>query len=350
MTAMNRKCLLTHGICAYIAFFAVPIQYTVAETISEAEVRVIAKKIQKNYNQCVFTVNSFTRLTPEYSVPQVKNKKYVKWCRNVGTAIPIDDQGHLITLHRVVENAEKVEVITSTGKKVNAHVLGCDDTGHISVLQIEDYSKRSIIPKITSLNNIHPGNEVFFLGVVPGMSIAVNSGLIGNIRLHDGIFEVNTDCNPGTSGTPVFDKDENILGFLAFQIDKNNHTTPGETYENTFLVISSEYASVLARHIINNSNAQCGWLGLYIDPISSVKDGVIIKNVVKGSPANKSGLQPLDKIIEFNNIPISTLLQLCEAFSNKRSGETVSLKILRADRLLSFRVTLIERPDRNNKK
>lgn len=137
---------------------------------------------------------------------------------------------------------------------------------------------------------------------------------------------------------------------IDFKIDTIDDTTPCESYENTYLVISSEYASLLARLVINNSKAKCGWLGLDIDPTSSVKDGVIIKNVTKGSPANKSGLKSLDKIIEFNNIPISTLLQLCEAFSNKRSGDTVSLKILRAGKLLSFNVTLAERPDKNNKK
>ncbi len=249
-------------------------------------------------------------------------------------------------MHSVVENAEKVRVITSTGEKINACILGCDYTGKISVLKIENYNI-STLPKITSWNRIHTGNEVFFFGVVPGMSVAVNFGLINDIRPSDGIIKIYASGNPGTSGTPVFDRNENVLGLLAFKLDSTDSISqkiPSKT-QNTYLVISLEQALVLAHSVINNVEHKCGWLGLIICLKSSAKEVILVKDVIKDSPAFKSGIKPSDFIVEFNGIPISTPHQLSETITNTKVKDIVTIKILRGDKLLTFDVTLAHRPN-----
>lgn len=324
-------------------FFADALSVSVAETIPEKDAQALARKIQQKYKQCIFTVNAYKRI---YSGNPSSNKDALNkgsWRRNVGTAIPIDDHGHLITINSVVEDAEKIRIVRFTGEKIEARVLGSDYTGRIAVLKIDDHLT-SNLPKIVSLNQVHSGHEIFFLGVIPGMSVDASFGLIKTIQLSDGTLCVNTTVNPGTSGTPVFDKNENLLGLLAFQIDTSGDSAPSTPGENNYIVLSLEYASALAHSVINNIEAECGWIGLCIDPTSSIKDGVIIKRVIEGSPADKSGIIPHDKIVEFNGVSISGLNQLSETFAATKAGDKVTIIILRNSKLLPIKVTLAEHP------
>ena len=323
-----------------------------SEPLAETNDSEIASKIQRNYGRWVLTVNAYSRIDSNISLNEQKNTKKANFRLNVGTAFPIDQQGHLITIHCIVENAEKVQVITSYGDKINAQVLGCDFTGKISVLKI-DSSFITSFPNITSLNNLRSGDKVFFLGVIPGMSVAVNSGLITEIRISDGTIVVTAFGNPGTSGAPVFDREENLVGLLAFQIKSDKETSfqslPEKSNEkNTYLVLSFEHASVLARTIVNNYEAKCGWLGLCIDLQASSKEGVLIHNVIDGSPAYKSGLKPNDIITEFNSLSITTPRQLIETTTLTQAGDIVSIKILRNGKILSFDVKLALHPKSKN--
>ena len=326
----------------------------VSEPLAESNDSELASKIERNYRRWVLTVNAYSRIDRDIPLNEQKNTKKANFRLNVGTAFPIDQQGHLITIHSIVENAEKVQVITSYDEKINAQVLGCDFTGKIAVLKI-DSSFIPPLPNITPCNKIRSGDKVFFLGIIPGMSVAVNSGLITEIRISDGTIVVTAMGNPGTSGTPVFDKEENMLGLLAFQIkpDKGTslHTLPEKSNEkNTYIVLSFEHASVLAHTIVNNYEAKCGWLGLSIDLQTPSKEGVLILYVFDGSPAYKSGLKPNDIITEFNSLSITTPRQLIETTTLTQAGDIVSIKILRNGKILLFDVTLASHPKRKNRR
>ena len=331
-------------LCIFIwLFFSIGIVTdAAAEKFQDDGVSSLARKIENSYRQSVFIVNAYKKICT-CNNPQVKEKPGGGKClRNVGTAFPVDTKGHLITLRSVVNNADKVLVTTSNGTQVNAQILGSDYAGLISVLKIDGHNV-STPPKIKSMESINPGNEVFFLGVIPGMSLAANQGLICAIRPSDGTIEVKTASIPGTSGTPVFDKNENVLGLLAFQIDRNEKNTRIESNEKTYLVISLEYASLLAHQVINLVEARCGWLGLGICIKDCGENGVLIKKVIKGSPADKIGIKCKDRIITFNNITISGPHQFIETFTKTKPGDRVSIKIFREGSLLSFNVTLAER-------
>jgi len=325
--------------CIWLVISVSDVSDVSAQTAPGTESDAFASKIHLNCKQFIYTVNAYSRIKPGVLVPKKHTAKNARWQRNVGTAIPIDKNGHLITLNNVVNNAEKIRIITHSGNKIRARIVGSDYTGSITVLKIND-QHISTLPGISSLNIMRSGEEVFFLGVVPGMSVDVHSGIIKAIRPSDGTIEVSTTGNPGTSGTPVFDKDENILGLLAFQVDNNNVPSTTVPKENTYLVISLEYASVLARRVIINKESGCGWLGVCIDFTSSGKNGILISDVIKDSPAYKSHIKPLDRIFEFNGIPISTPNQFSDAFSTANAGETVLIKILRGNENLSFNVKL----------
>ena len=309
-----------------------------------------SQMIIQKYGRSIFTVNAYTEIRYDDSIKRNKNNNQ-RWCQNVGTAFSVDNNGYLITFNSVIKDAKEVQVISSTGDKIKASVIGCDKSEKISVLKIDDYIDLSI-PGESLSNNMNPGDEVILL-CIKEIGLKAISGIISDIRPHYGTVIVNISGNPGTSGTPVFDKNQRLLGFLAYQIEKNgkekNNTAPDNSVSetNSYLVISSEFAWVTARLIINKSEGNCGWLGIAssINNINTpVKDGVVIKGIVKNSPAEKSGLTINDKIIKFNSIPISSFVGLIEALTDTKAGDTVPIHFLRGDRILSSDVTLSAYP------
>ena len=174
MRTMKNLSLYFIGFCIWFLFIE-SLSVSLAETIPEKDSQALAKEIHQKYKQFIFTVNAYKKLhSPNLSSKKDTFKKD-GWSRNVGTAIPIDDRGYLITINSVVKDAEKVRIIRSTGEKVEASVLGCDHTGRIAVLKINDRFT-SKLPKIVSLDQIQSGDEIFFLGVIPGMSVDAGFG------------------------------------------------------------------------------------------------------------------------------------------------------------------------------
>ncbi len=313
---------------------------------------VVAQKILGKYGQNVFVVNAYTKhVNTKSKEGEVSRYKY----QNVGTAFSFDNDGHLITINSVIKDAENVKVISNTGEKINARVLGCYSEGSINVLEIDPFNTLSIA-KTSKSNDVNPGKTVFLLGIVKEEGLTAYTGVISDLKTRNGTFIIDVQGNPGTSGTPVFDKEGCLLGFVAYQIEdiedekKSNSSDAGEnSHSCCYVVLPIECASAIARSIINRDDGKCGWLGIFsnFSAGSSDKKGVIIQRVIKDSPAEKSGLLIKDYIFEFNSVPVFTPLQLVEAITRTRAGDTVSIKVRRGNKNLSFAIILSFYPETN---
>jgi serine protease Do len=75
----------------------------------------------------------------------------------------------------------------------------------------------------------------------------------------------------------------------------------------------------------------------------SVTKGVIVTQVVSGTPASKSGIKPGDIITEVEGFSINSEETLVGVFQEFRTGQTISLKILRDGDELTKKMTLERR-------
>jgi len=311
-----------------------------------------AREIIERYGSSVFAVNAYTKFQKDDNTKKEKNDKSHRWCQNVGTAFLLDNSGHLITFNCVIKDAEEIRVISSSGEKITADVLGHEDRGKINVLKIDHIHVVSI-PEVALCGDMSFGEKVILLGVKERVLTAV-SGSISNIRPSDGTVVVTVSGDPGTTGTPVFDKNKHLLGFLAYKIEKDNNgkdrTSKDDTVSETefYVVIPAESARVIARSIINRAEGKCGWLGISssINNIdNSGKNGIVIQRVMEDSPAEKCGLKINDYLFEFNSISILSPVHLIEAITATRAGDTVSIKVRRGNKILSSKVTLSVQPE-----
>lgn len=94
-----------------------------------------------------------------------------------------------------------------------------------------------------------------------------------------------------------------------------------------------------------DDDAGPAWLGVELAKAPPGEAGVVVRDVVRGSPAERAGLEPGDRILRVGSTSVADPPEVVRAVSLRRSGERVGLSLLRsgAERLVP--VVLASRPD-----
>lgn len=310
-----------------------------------ADMKNISETIKGKYSHNVYIVNAWSRITSDANGNKMKDKT-IRWRRKIGTAFTLRECGYLVTPLCVVTNAERISVILRSGDEIDAQIVGSDSHWAIAVLKIND-PEMLVQPPIAPRNSIGEGNNVVFLGILQGTILTTKAGTISKILPGDGTLVVSVSGEPGITGTPVFNTGAQLLGILTYHL--NNENLPENNIEQgkeVYLVIPMDYTMIVAQSIINSTEKNKGWLGVRINLVNFNNDtnGVVIQNIIDDSPASRCGLKVLDRIVEFNSSPIKTVHEMCEAAYGTCIGETVTIKVFRDNRMLTFNVALAEPP------
>ena len=100
------------------------------------------------------------------------------------------------------------------------------------------------------------------------------------------------------------------------------------------------------------------WLGVYTQTLDQKmakafdlpdEYGVVINKVVKGSPADKAGLEEEDVVVAFDNTPVHSSSELSDMVDESRIGETVMLTVYRDGKEKQISLDIGARNKRNDK-
>lgn len=92
------------------------------------------------------------------------------------------------------------------------------------------------------------------------------------------------------------------------------------------------------------------WLGVHVvaipEPLAAHvgKDGLMIMNIVKGSPADTAGLERYDIVRSYNGKPVKEMSDLVEAIQ-AAGGKAGKLEVVRGGKNETLKLTAVERPD-----
>jgi Trypsin-like serine proteases, typically periplasmic, contain C-terminal PDZ domain len=294
-----------------------------------------------------------------------------------GSGFVYDLKGHIVTNYHVVANADKVTVSFDNGKSYKASVIGKDSSNDLAVLAIPETAAASPLPLADS-KSLKVGQFVVALGNPFGLDRTLTFGVISAlgrvIQSPDGRFigeAIQTDApiNPGNSGGPLLDLEGRVIGINS-QIMSGSGSSAGIGFAIPSRIVQKVVPQLIARGKYSHP-----WLGVRGLDISTELSGalgdagfklgsdagMLVLDVVKGSPAAKAGVLggsksiqlggsdfPVggDVIVAINGKPISGFQDLTLYLESQTNvDDNVALKIIRGGVTKVLQVSLTERPE-----
>jgi len=298
----------------------------------------------------------FKRFFPDGApgVRPEKNQFGGQLAQGTGSGFVYDDQGHILTNNHVVENAEKIVVTFYDGTEIPAKVVGTDPEADVAVLKVDTTEYRQV--KKGDSAHLKVGELVVAVGAPFGLSQTVTTGIIsatervelGIINAAGGAFEafIQTDAaiNPGNSGGPLVDMNGKVIG-INTAIMTGTRSNAGVGFS-----IPINLASNLADKIIKDGKVNRARLGVAMDNLSPVlakqlgldpkTKGIVVTEVVPGSPAAKAGLKEGDILVGFKGEPVLNRGTFRIMVATSDIGKSYELSYLRNGKAAKAEVTL----------
>ena len=273
---------------------------------------------------------------------------------NLGSGVIISHDGYILTNHHVVEAADQIEVALADGRKAKGRIIGSDPESDLAVIKID---LPGTIPAITFSrpDQAQVGDIVLAIGNPFGVGQTVTMGIVSAVkRNHLGLntFEnfIQTDAaiNPGNSGGALVDVNGNLIG-----INSAIYSPNGGSLGIGFAIPVST-AKKIMEQIIQSGSVTRGWVGVAVQELTpelaeSFKlgniQGVLISEVVRGSPADKAGVHAGDILTMVDNKQLLTdTSSMLETISSLSPGKVVVFKLLRNQREVAVQVQVGKRP------
>ena len=203
-----------------------------------------------------------------------------------------------------------------------------------------------------------PGKEVYAIGFPLGQdNLKFTKGIISGRQ--KSLIQTDTPINPGNSGGPLL-LDDKVIGInTSIILFTNNigYATPISFYYiiQKELFQSGEDRLIMRPHAgihFQNSNE-----ALLEMNKCKCEGGILVKEVFKGSPISKSGIQKGDIICAVNNIPVDNhglfefewfneKMRLHDILKTVKKGENIKIDFWRGRKLFqkNFKFTLFNLP------
>ena len=288
---------------------------------------------------------------PQYNAPE--EREYEQ--SGIGSGVIITSDGYILTNNHVVENADKIKVILSDKRELDAEIKGRDPETDVAVIKISAKD----LPKATlgDSDKVKVGEWVLAIGNPFGLQHTVTAGIISatgrsniGITQYEDFIQTDASINPGNSGGPLVNLDGEVIG-----INTAIFTKPGGyTLESAGVgfAIPINMAKKIMDQLIDKGKITRGWLGVSIqdlnEELSKVLElkqtkGVVVRQVEVDSPADKAGIKSKDLILKIDGMKIETTKQLMQIVAGIMPDTEVEITILRDDKEISKKVNITEK-------
>ena len=284
--------------------------------------------------------------------PDLAERGALQRVTSLGSGVIVAPDGFVLTNYHVIQGADDIQLVLNDGRRMAARVRGIDPESDLAVLKAEQAG----LPAITfgAIDRVQVGDTVLAIGNPFGLGNTVTSGIVSALgRNHLGInsFEdfIQTDAaiNLGNSGGALVDAAGNLIG-----INSMIYSQSGGSMGIGFAIPVSIARNVLEQ-IIRDGEVTRGWLGVGtldlpsdVAQSMSVEGGVVVREVVRGGPADRAGIHAKDVVVEIDGKPTRDTPALLARIAELPPGSMAKVRIWRDSAAQDLDVTVGKRPPR----
>jgi serine protease Do len=275
----------------------------------------------------------------------------------LGSGFIVDPKGYIITNNHVIDKADKIYVKLSTDPDNQdlgrpARLIGADKATDLAVIKI-DTDKPLPTVKLGNSDQVQVGDWVEAIGSPFALSQTVTAGIISakNRTIEPGasgqfqhFLQTDAAINPGNSGGPLLNMNGEVIG-----VNTAIFTQSGGYQGLGFAMPSNTVVQVYNDLIGPTHKVVRGSIGIYFNQGLSGSvtrmygNGVIVKQVEPGGPADKAGIKSRDIINTVDGRGLKDGDDLVNEIANRRPGSSIRLGILRDDKPMDVTVTIGDR-------
>ena len=291
-----------------------------------------------------------------------------------GSGFVWDDAGHIVTNHHVVEGAERVTVVWSDDREMDAEVLGSDPDSDLALLKVDAPPEMLRPVTLGDSDAVTVGQVAVALGNPFGHEFSITSGIISGVgrTIRSGnspfsipeVLQTDASLNPGNSGGPLLDRKGQVIG-VNTQIISRTGASSGIGF-----AVPINIAKQVIPALRENGRFDYAWLGISggsLSPaVAELMDlprdtrGALVMDVMPDSPAARAGLRGSnrpetlegrtvsvggDVIVAIDGSPVTGIDDvIAYLVTRARPEQKITLEVLREGNREELEVTLGVRP------
>ncbi|MBK7583513.1 MAG: trypsin-like peptidase domain-containing protein [Myxococcales bacterium] len=267
-----------------------------------------------------------------------------------GTGFIWDDKGHVVTNFHVVQGARSLTVTLQNQKVYPAKVVGTEPRKDIAVLKIDAPSdalrpvdlppagmKLEVGQKVIAIGNPFGLDHTLTTGIISALGRSVDG--VGGVSIRD-MIQTDAAINPGNSGGPLLDSRGHLIGMNTMIFSKSG------AWAGIGFAVPVETVRRIVPELVSKGRVDQAGFGIRIDPLQRLERrfriaGVVVLEVLPGTPAEKAGLRALiqtedgvtlgDVIIKVADQRVKTYDDLYQVLDGKKAGEKVKVTVARGN-------------------
>ncbi|EDP74587.1 Do family serine endopeptidase [Hydrogenivirga sp. 128-5-R1-1] len=263
---------------------------------------------------------------------------------------------YILTNNHVVENATTITVRFDKHTEKPAKVVGTDPKTDLAVIEVDAKGiddAESRVARLGDSDRVRVGQLAIAIGNPYGLERTVTVGVVSALKRSIGITQyesyIQTDAaiNPGNSGGPLINIYGEVIGI---------NTAIVASGQGLGFAIPINLAKWVMEQILEHGRVVRGWLGVVIQEITpdiaeaiGVREGILVAQVLKNSPADKAGLKVGDIIVALNGKKLDSVRDLQFTVMKTKPGTVVELTVIRDGKKKTIKVKIGELPEKGKK-
>ncbi len=268
--------------------------------------------------------------------------------KRVATGFIIDRGGYILTTGSILRSVtpEYTTVTLSNGVVLPATPVAQDSMSNLALFKVDRTFDDA--PIFGNSQDLRIGSVVLAITRPYGRSNSLYMGLISNMgqelgqARYESLIQTSVPLHPGSIGSPLLNFKGEVVGMLST-------TQKQSSWPELSFAIPSEILEHIARELIQHGYVTRGFIGAWVNPLTpeirltkgipEEIQGVIVRKVSPGDPAERAGIQAGDVITKFNDKEISTYQELIWQTALAGPGNEIPVEIWREGEL---RIALVE--------
>ncbi|WP_130834064.1 serine endoprotease DegP [[Erwinia] mediterraneensis] len=270
--------------------------------------------------------------------------------RAIGSGVIINAaKGYVVTNNHVVDNATKIQVQLSDGRRYEAKVIGKDPRSDIALVQLSEAKNLTAI-NLADSDDLRVGDYTVAIGNPYGLGETVTSGIVSalgrsglNAENYENFIQTDAAINRGNSGGALVNLKGELIGINTAIL------APDGGNIGIGFAIPSNMVKNLTAQMVEYGQVKRGELGVMGTELNAelakamkvdAQRGAFVSQVVPNSAAAKAGIQAGDVIVSLNNKPLNSFAALRAEVGSLPIGTKMELGLLRDGKPLSVSVEL----------